>query len=77
MKYLFYFSPGDIITNINGCKIVSSKDVYNFLEEDSILDLTIVRNGNIINIEIDLDSWTEYYLNLPTLFCIRLYFYTL
>jgi hypothetical protein len=47
------------------------------LEEDSILDVAIVRNGNIINIEIDLDSWTEYYLNLSTLFCIRLYFYTL
>jgi hypothetical protein len=36
--------------------VSASSDVYNFLEEDTVLEVTVVRKGNILHIDLDLDS---------------------
>jgi S1-C subfamily serine protease len=48
--------PGDIITHINGSAVISSKDIYNFLDGDEKLRMTMIRAGKIIKINVNLDS---------------------
>ena len=44
---------GDIITHANGEPVTSAKTIYQVLEKPGPVNLTVVRNGVVINLKID------------------------
>eukprot|EP00095_Tigriopus_kingsejongensis_P006318 maker-scaffold61_size441589-snap-gene-3.34 protein:Tk06318 transcript:maker-scaffold61_size441589-snap-gene-3.34-mRNA-1 annotation:"serine protease mitochondrial" len=49
--------PGDVVTQINGKPILTSKDFYNFLESDEDLEMTVCRKSKMVKFRVTPDPY--------------------